>query len=353
MGTIDFNKREILRHAGDFSQIFGFKDYTLNGGKSQGVRAIDVKNGSGLEFTVLPDRAMDIAWLSYKGCNLSYISKTGIVSPTYFNEAGTGFFRNFYAGFLTTCGLQNVGSPGRENGEQLGLHGRISNTPSEAVSYDTEWNEGYPTLKVKGNMREAKVFGEYLTLDREIVTTCGENKITIRDKVENNGFRTEPIMLLYHFNLGYPLLDENAYLEIPSIKITPRDDEAAKGIEKFNVLQGPTPDYAEQVFYHDVKAKNDGTTCVSLLNEELGLGVAIRFNKNELFNVTQWKQMGEGEYVLGIEPCNCFVEGREDSKNKGVLEYLQPGEVSKFELEIEILDGTSDILRIKKEIAEM
>lgn len=79
------SKRKILKYVGDSSQIFGTKDYTLNGGKSHGVRAIDVKNGSGLEFTVLPDRCMDIGWLSYKGKNLSYISKTGIVSPQYYN----------------------------------------------------------------------------------------------------------------------------------------------------------------------------------------------------------------------------------------------------------------------------
>ncbi|RFB17443.1 DUF4432 family protein [Bacillus sp. HNG] len=353
MGKIDFNKREILRHVGDFSQILGFKDYTLNGGKSQGVRAIDVKNGSGLEFTVLADRAMDIAWLSYKGCNLSYISKTGIVSPVYYNEVGTHFFRSFSAGFLTTCGLLNVGSPGIENGEQLGLHGRISNTPSEAVSYDMEWIEGIPTLRVKGKMREAKVFGENVTLNREMITKGGENKIKIRDTVENNGFRNEPIMLLYHFNLGYPLLDENAYLEIPSIKVTPRDAEAEKGIGHYDVLQGPTHGYSEQVFYHDVKAKNNGKTSVALINEKLALAVAIHFNKNELFNLTQWKQMGEGEYVLGIEPCNCFVEGKEDSKNKGVLEYLKPGEIRTFEVEIEIVDGINEIQRIKNDITEI
>lgn len=81
MPKADLSKREILKYIGDFSQLFGTKEYTLHGGKAEGVRAVDVKNGSGLEFTVLPDRCMDIAWLSYKGNNLSYISKTGIVSP--------------------------------------------------------------------------------------------------------------------------------------------------------------------------------------------------------------------------------------------------------------------------------
>ncbi|WP_054954677.1 aldose 1-epimerase family protein [Paenibacillus dakarensis] len=351
MQKMSLNKREILKYVGDFSQVFGTKDYTLSGGKAQGVRAIDVKNGSGLEFTVLPDRGLDIAWLSYKGSNISYISKTGIVAPEYYNEAGTSFFRNFFAGFLTTCGLMNVGSPCEDHGESFGLHGRISNTPAEEVYSGTEWIDGQPVLKIRGRMREAKVFGENVTLDREITCRVGDNKLTIRDTVENNGFRKEPLMLLYHFNMGYPMLDEHAYLVTPTLKVEPRDEEAQKGVAAYHVFQKPTPDYLEQVFYHDLRAASSGATCVALINEELGLGVAIRFNKNQLFNLVQWKQMGEGEYVLGIEPSNCFVGGREDARKTGVLDELEPGEVRAFEIEAEILEGAGDIRRIKDEIA--
>jgi hypothetical protein len=64
MSRVDLRKRNMLKFVGDFSQVFGTKDYTLNSGIAQGTRANDIKNGSGLEFTVLPDRGMDIAWLS-------------------------------------------------------------------------------------------------------------------------------------------------------------------------------------------------------------------------------------------------------------------------------------------------
>ncbi|MGG0717984.1 aldose 1-epimerase family protein [Robertmurraya massiliosenegalensis] len=351
MSKIDFSKREILKYIGDFSQLFGTKEYTLSGGKSHGVQAIDVKSGSGLEFTVFPDRGMDIAWLTYKGSNLSYISKTGIVAPEYYNESGTHFFRNFYAGFLTTCGLRNVGSPCVDDDEAFGLHGRISNTPAEAVYSGIEWIDGQPVIKVKGRMREARFFGEYLTLEREITCIGGDNKIMIRDTVENNGFKREPLMVLYHFNMGYPLLNENSNLEIPSRQVTPRDEEAEKGLDSYYKVQQPSPNYAEQVFYHDLKADSNGDTCVALINEEIELGIALRFNKSQLPNLTQWKQMGEGEYVLGIEPCNCLVAGRADANQKGILEYLEPGEVSHFEVEIEILEGSSNIQRIKSEIS--
>lgn len=348
---MNFSKREILRYVGDTSQLFGVKDYCLNSGKAAGVRAVDVKTGSGLEFTVLPDRGLDIAWLTYKGTNLGYISKTGIAAPQFYDESGNNFLRNFYAGFLTTCGLRNVGPSCADEVENFGLHGRMSNIPGESVYSAVEWIDGQPVIKVKGVMREAKVFGENLTLTREITCTAGAKKILIEDAVENLGFREEPLMLLYHFNLGYPLLDEDSLLAIPSKKVTPRDGEAKKGVDLYNVFQKPTQGYMEQVFYHDLYCDNNGNTCVALFNERLNMGAALKYNKSQLLNLAQWKQMGEGEYVLGLEPCNCLVNGwcRQEARQRGQLQYLKAGEVRNFSIEVEMLDGKPEFERVVRD----
>lgn len=346
-------KRDLLKYVGDVSQLFGIKDYHLNGGKAAGTRAIDLKNGSGLDFTVLPDRGMDIAWTTFKGVNLSYISNIGIVAPQYFNECESLHLRSFYAGLLTTCTFKKVGSEGNDTGEGLGMDARISNTPAEEVSVSTEWMEEIFEMKVKGRVKKASFFEENIILTREISCRNMENKITIDDTFENYGFRKEPLMLLYHFNLGYPLLDENAYLIVPSKEVIENDEEAGKGIDSFHKFQKPTPDYKGQVFYHSLKSDKSGNTFAALINEKLELGIAFLFNKNQLFNLTQWKQLGEGEYVLGIEPCNFYIESKEDSRREGVLEYLEPGEVRKFRLEIEIIDGMKEINRLKNKISSL
>jgi len=139
------------------------------------------------------------------------------------------------------------------------------------------------------------------------------------------------------------LLDEDAILVIPTEKLIPRDHEAGKGEKSYNQSQKPTPDYQEQVFYHNLKSDLNGGTSVALINRKLELGVVIHFNKNQLFNFTQWKQMGEGDYVMGMEPCNCYVGGRTDPRNSGILEYLEPGETRKFDLTIELLNGLDEI----------
>ncbi len=336
-------KREIYKYVGDLSQLCGIKEYFLAGGKAKGIKAFDVKNGSGLEFTVLADRCLDIEGLSFRGTNFSYISKSGVVAPEYYDEKGIGFLRSLFSGFLTTCGLRNVGSPCESNGEYFPLHGRISNTPAEEVCARTEWIDGIPVMTIKGKMREARLFGENLVLSRTITCKYGENKVQIRDTVENIGFRREVIMLLFHFNLGFPLLDEDAVLVTPLNKLIPRDKEAEKGELIYNSSQKPTPEYLEQVFYQDLKTDKDGNTCVALINKKLGLGVAIEFSKKQLFNFTQWKQMGEGDYVMGMEPCNCYVGGRVDPRNQPVMEYLEGGESRNFDLTITVLNGNDEI----------
>ncbi|MDR1408371.1 MAG: aldose 1-epimerase family protein [Tannerella sp.] len=338
------SKRELLRYAGDCGQLFGIKPYTMTDGRANGIRAFDVRNGSGMEFTVLQDRGLDLSALSFKGINCSYLSKTGIVSPCCYEQEGNGFLRNFYSGMLTTCGLRNVGPPCVDGGETFTQHGRISNIAAENVHAHVEADDpGMATMTVGGTIREACVFGENLLLHRSIVCRYGEHRILIRNEVENAGFRRERLMLLFHFNIGYPLLDENACLVFPSVRATPRDAEAENGLSAWHCCQAPTPGYREQVFYHDLGADNDGNTSVALINNKLRLGLALHFNTAQLPCFAQWKQMGEGEYVMGLEPCNCFVDGRMAPRNSNIAQYLEPGEKRRFDVSIEILDGTDEI----------
>ena len=53
----------------------------------------------------------------------------------------------------------------------------------------------------------------------------------IEDEIENTGDRTEPLEILYHMNMGYPLLDEDSDL----MELHPGDNvltaDAASGRE--------------------------------------------------------------------------------------------------------------------------
>ena len=100
------------------------------------------------------------------------------------------------------------------------------------------------------------------------------------------------------------------------------------------LFQPPTPGYDQQVFYHDLPADSEGWAAITLRNPTLNLSLTIRFQKATLPNLVQWKMMGEGAYVLGLEPANCWVEGRSKEREQGTLQFLQPGEQRDFRVEI-------------------
>ena len=101
--SYDFN--ELRKKIGNTAQIVGTRHYELTGGSSKGTKAIDVNTGSGLCFTIVPDRGMDISRASYKGVNLVFLTQNGEVNPAFYNPKDSEWLRSFFAGLLTTCGL--------------------------------------------------------------------------------------------------------------------------------------------------------------------------------------------------------------------------------------------------------
>jgi len=307
------------------------------------VDALEVRTGSGLSFTVLPGRALDIAWMDYQGKPVSFISKGGVTNAQYYQPYGYEWLRSFYAGMLTTCGLTHAGPPEKDGIWDLGLHGRISNTPAFEVSHRTEWEGDSLKLTIEGKVREAAIFNENLVLKRKITAYGGESTITIEDEVENQGYQETPFMILYHMNAGYPAVSEESSLQAPVINTRARDDEAARGIDSFWRFQPPEPGYKEQVFFHKLASDEDGNTCAGVVNEALNFGLYIRFNQKELPLFTQWKMMGQQDYVLGLEPGNCYPLGRSLTRQRGELAVLEPGGKKNIRLDIGVLSTWEEI----------
>ena len=149
----DMSAVMLREYVGDISQLADAREGRLVDGRSDGMRVIDVKTAKGLSFSILPSRGMDIAWASYKGLPLSFISKAGVVHPAYFEKDGMGFLRSFTCGMLTTCGLTYMGAPCEDENEMLGLHGRISNIPAQNVSILKEWNGNRYEINVSGEVQ--------------------------------------------------------------------------------------------------------------------------------------------------------------------------------------------------------
>jgi hypothetical protein len=334
----EFNKKEITRRVGDMRQLAAAQPFELSDGSERGVRCVRLYNAAGLDFTVVPDRGMAITHLSWLGRQLSLLSPIGTTHPAYSEQTGLGWLRTWPAGFLTVCGLTQVGSPGMDGQEQLGQHGRAASLPAFHVNCGGEWDGDIYTVWVSGTIQEVAVFGDHLTLTRKIWMAFNEPRFWIEDTVSNAGFSAAPHMLLQHFNLGFPLLDSSTLLELSKFTTKPRDESAWPGLDHFGKFQEPTPGYPEQVFYHDLEPDQDGIVKIRLLNPEFnrgkGVGVYWKYLKNDYPILVEWKNMAEGLYVVGIEPANCHVEGRVKEREMGTLQVLQPMETRVYRMEV-------------------
>jgi hypothetical protein len=345
----DINCNELRRRVGDISQLAGVRELTYCRGREAGVRAAEVRTGSGLRYNVILDRGMDISQAEYKGIPLSWRSANGDVHPSYYDSNGAGWTHSFAGGLMTGCGITYLGAPCIDEGEQLGLHGRISNTPAEEINVNEIIQDTTGSFEISGSVREISFARHHLVLRRTIWSGLGESAIHISDNIRNEGAETAPFMMLYHINLGWPLLDAGAKLFLRTSETTPRDPTAEKGLDHCRTIEEPYDRYEEQVFYHEVIAGTDGNAHAMLVNRKLGLGLLVRYRKHELPNLIQWKMLLKGYYVLGIEPANCLVEGRRKERQRGTLKFLEPDEEARHELSIMMIEGNDLIDTLLKE----
>jgi hypothetical protein len=323
------------KYIGHPAQLFGVEEHRLVGGRGEGMRLFQVRNGRGLEFTVSADRCADISRLSLHGTNLNYFSPCGYVGPQYYDKDDFGFLKSFTCGFLTTCGLSTIGTPSVDQGERFPLHGGIGNAPAEHVRYEI----GKEEIVIRATVRDASIFGRKLVLERTLRCSLANNSIALTDAVRNEGSAKEPIMLLYHVNLGYPLLDENAELRIPSERVEPRDERAKEGLGEWSKIDPPKAGFLEQCYYHHFKGDSG---LAKVFNPKVRRGLALRFDTRSLGSFVQWKMLGERDYVLGLEPCSARIEGRNVAREKGELDFLEPGEERTFSLGAEFFDERKD-----------
>lgn len=350
----EYSKADLLARVGDMSQVAGVRTHTLGDGSESGVRAVDFLTGSGFDFTVLADRGLDISTATYKGRPLMWRSSTGDVAPAHFEEPGLGWLRSFYGGLVVTCGLTYAGAPCTDGDKALGLHGRISNLPASNVYADSAWEDEDYVMWVSGRVRETTVFGENIELRRSITCRLGEPRLWICDQVSNLGYQETEHMILYHINIGFPVIDGGSRLVAPVIESNPRDADAEIEKKEYAAFPPPTSGFRERVYYLDMAEGSDGLVTAALVNPALndgdGFGIYVKYPKRELPKFSEWKMMAEGTYVVGLEPANCWVEGRVKERERGTLQTLKPGETREYHLEIGVLDSALDIAAVEDEV---
>lgn len=340
----------------DCPTTWSVRKLRLHGGKQEGVDLLVVDNGK-MKLLLVPSRGMGIWAVTAGDIRLGWDSPVHeIVHPSMVNLAargGLGWLDGF-GEFLCRCGLENNGHPGpdvivdntgAESTVDLTLHGRQAYLPAQEVTLAVTRDPPYE-IRLHARVEERMMHGPKLELTTELVTTVGSNRFRILDEVANKSTQPSEFQILYHTNLGSPLLEEGSRFHAPLARVVPFNARAVEGdIHDFAEYLGPTPGYAEQVYCLYPLADKDGATEVLLADKAEQHGLAISYSTKQLPYLTLWKNTAAREdgYVTGIEPGTNFPYNRGLERKAGRVPKLDAGQSRRFELEFAVLQTAGEV----------
>ena len=330
-------KEDFLRYVGSMQQLAYARRIRYDEGRAGGMQAVEVRSGP-LRFVVMLDKCLDICELTWRGEQMNFLSKPGLIGRNPYDTHGQEAQRSIMGGLFFTCGYENICAPcPNPNGAEYPMHGRLRTSPAEHVGVEAQWEGDDYVLRVRGEVREAELFGENMVLRRTIETRLGKPEIRVTDEIRNESFRPEPMMLMYHCNVGYPFLTEDSKLILPTLEVTPRDEISRAHEKDYGRMEPPRDNEAEYVYLHRLGADAQENSFAAVVSGERAL--EISFNRRELPYFGQWKSTGSGDYVMGLEPGNAAVYGRLYHEKRGDLPMLAPQASTRVRLSFRILEG--------------
>ena len=363
----EMTRTELEAVSGANAHAAGVRLMTLEDGVERGIRMLEFRTGTGLRFTVLVDRAMDIGDCEYRGMGIGWQSPAGFRHPglhEYEGEGGLGWLRSF-SGLMVTCGLDHIlfmyDAPAdnyvyapREKVSHS-IHGRVGTIPAKLTGYGEAWDGDRCTLWAEGVVAQGTVFGEHLEMHRRIEVEVGGNDIRLTDRVVNRGFYRTPHMFCYHINVGHPVLEEGARYLAPIVDVVwaaHAETYDAQGVG-YRALPGPQTDFHEQVWQHELAADDQGEVPTALVNDRLGLGLMVVTRKDQFPCQYEWQNLQSGQYALGIEPSSNHVLGHGAARKRGELIWLGHGDERRYDTTFSVLPDTEAIAAAEKRITDI
>lgn len=295
-----------------------------------GERLLLVRLAGGLAFDVRPDRGLDVGPAWWGGVPVAWRSPHR-ADP----GPGAGWEERFLGGLVVTCGPENIGPPTATAGQ----HGSHHLTPATEVRWWREVTAAGVEVHVRGVVGYSTLYGTRVVVEREIVAGTDRPRVEIRDVVRNDGDEPVGVPLLYHVNLGAPLLAPGARLRVDAGRTALREP-LPPGRDPL-VLPPPTPGAEAVVAEHrDVAVDGDGRARAVLPGP--GAAVAVEWPAATLPRLCTWAWPARGAWVLGVEPTNAPLFGAERDGPHAGAPVLEPGASWRTGVAVEVLPGAGD-----------
>lgn len=331
-----YDRDDLLRLRAELThphQIARLDQVTVANGPATGARYLIGRTIAGLGFRIAIDRGFDLEELSYRGQQLGWHGPMGAAGPgatTPDQEDGRGPLRAF-SGFLVTCGYDFFGPARTGSAAHFGyalretqhypLHGRAAFLRADLQIATIDWDHpDGPTIVLQAEMRQAGLFGENLVNRRRIEISVGSPRLTLSDRVSNEGMTKAPHQILYHVNLGFPLIGEGT-----TIDGLPPNDAMPERLGPLSRTPGESFRFERRADCADsISVTSAGGTRLSLHPES----PSFRY-------IGQWWNHYAGMECIGIEPASAAMPALEDQPWQPER-FLEPGEAEHYRLGIAV-----------------
>ena len=280
-----------------------------------GERLLVVRAAGGLSVDLLPDRGLDVGVVWWGGVPVAWRSPNP-VDP----GPGRGWEERFRGGLLATCGPDNIGEPRGGSGQ----HGTHHVTPAYEVRWWRERTAAGIEVHVSGSIAHTSLGGPRIVVERHVVVPTGAPWVDVRDVVRNVGDRPAAVPLLYHVNLGAPLLRPGARLQVPYRDVVTREPLPA-GRHPLE-LPDPAPGLEPVVAEHLGPTGAGDRASAVLTGTGAGVQVVVEWSVATLPRLNTWSWPAQHAWVLGVEPANAPLFGPERDLPGAGAPVLAPGE---------------------------
>jgi len=343
--------------AGDYPTALGsiaVHHGIMTSGKSAGVEVCVIDTGAA-QVVVLPSRGMAVWQIRTGDIDFGWRSPIdGPVNPNLVpihDPDGLGWLEGFDE-LVVRCGLESNGAPEKDSNGFLRypLHGRIGNVPATSLTIEVNVSTGQ--LAFVGDCIESKLFFKRLRMRSRIAVTAQSAEVHLIDEVTNELSSSATAQMLYHINIGAPILAAGASVVAPIARLAPKNELSAGEIDQWNRMPGPQAGYAERVYFAKLAADQSGKTAVMLRSADGGAGLGISFDTTTLPYFILWKNTAAESdgYVIGLEPATNFPNARSGEAAQGRVVTLESGETVRFELTLHPMVASADVDRFQAEI---
>ncbi len=326
-------------------------------GRSAGVEALRI-TGQKAGFCVLPTRGMGI-WRAWAD-DIPFQWNSPVPGPTHpsfvplWEPGGLGWLEGFDE-LLVRCGLESNGAPEFDDQNRLRypLHGRIANLPAESLEVSVDEDAG--TIAITGVVRESRLFFSHLKLTSTIRMQVNADFIEIEDRVTNESDRTLGHQLLYHINVGRPILGAGAELLAPAYEVVPKTPTAAAAIDNYSTYEAPQVGFAEQVYLMRMQHNAHGWSRVLLRSQDRSKGFGLNYDTSTLPYFVQWKNTGGDAdgYVTGLEPSTNFPNHRSFEEAQGRVVQIPAGETVAYRLNLHFLTSEEHVAAFATDVENL